>query len=42
LKRYKYLSRMRGAQEKQKKHIQATIDQNVKAAKRAGDDKKLK
>ncbi|KAK4888493.1 hypothetical protein LTR27_012606 [Elasticomyces elasticus] len=42
LKTYKHLSRMKDAQEKQKKHMQATIDQNVKAAKRAGDDKKLK
>lgn len=41
-KTYRYLSRMQDAQEKQKKHMQATIDQNVKAAKRAGDDKKLK
>ena len=42
IKKYKYLSRMKDAQDKQKKHIQSTIDQNVKAAKRAGDDKKLK
>ncbi|KAK5711537.1 hypothetical protein LTR15_012378 [Elasticomyces elasticus] len=42
LKTYKHLSQMKDAQEKQKKHMQATIDQNVKAAKRAGDDKKLK
>ncbi|KAK4907129.1 hypothetical protein LTR49_023824 [Elasticomyces elasticus] len=42
LKTYKHISRMTDAQEKQKKHMQATIDQNSKAAKRAGDDKKLK
>ena len=42
LKKFKYLSRMQDAQDKQKKHIQGSIDQNVKAAKRAGDDKKLK
>ena len=41
-KKYKYLSRMKEAQDKQKKHIESTIDKNVKAAKRAGDDKKLK
>ncbi|KAG9575748.1 ABC transporter ATP-binding protein uup-1, partial [Aureobasidium melanogenum] len=39
---YKHLSKMQAAQEKQKKHIQATIDQNIKMAKRSGDDKKLK
>ena len=42
IKNYKYLSRMKEAQEKQKKHMQATIDQNKKAAKEKGDDKKLK
>ncbi|TIA59080.1 ABC transporter domain-containing protein, partial [Aureobasidium pullulans] len=42
LRSYKYLSKMQAAQEKQKKHIQATIDQNLKMAKRSGDDKKLK
>ncbi|KAK5168795.1 uncharacterized protein LTR77_006104 [Saxophila tyrrhenica] len=41
-KNYKYLSRMKEAQDKQKKLIEATIDKSVKAAKRAGDDKKLK
>jgi len=39
---YRYLSRMQAAQEKQKKHMQTTIDQNLKMAKRSGDDKKLK
>lgn len=42
LQSYKYLSKMQAAQEKQKKHIQATIEQNIKMAKRSGDDKKLK
>ena len=42
LRSYRYLSKMQAAQEKQKKHIQATIDQNLKMAKRCGDDKKLK
>ena len=41
-KNNKYLTRMQEAQDKQKKHIQSTIEQNVKSAKRAGDDKKLK
>jgi ATP-binding cassette subfamily F protein 3 len=39
---YKYFSRMQAAQEKQKKHMQATIDRNLRMAKRSGDDKKLK
>ena len=42
VKNFKYLTRMKEAQDKQKKHMQSTIDQNVRAAKRAGDDKKLK
>lgn len=42
LKTYKYMTRMKEAQDKQKKHIQATIEGNVQAARRAGDDKKLK
>jgi ATPase subunit of ABC transporter with duplicated ATPase domains len=42
LKMYKYLTRMRDAQDKQKKHIQASIESNLQAARRNGDDKKLK
>lgn len=42
MKKYKYLYRMQEAQEKQKKHMQSTIEGNVQAAKRSGDDKKLK
>ena len=42
LKTYKHMTRMKDAQDKQKKHIEATIQGNVQAAKRAGDDKKLK
>lgn len=42
IKTYRYLSRMKDAQEKQKKHIQSSIDSNLKAAKKTGDDKKLK
>ena len=41
-KNWKHLSRMKEAQDKQEKHIRSTIDHNVKAAKRTGDDKKLK
>jgi ATPase subunit of ABC transporter with duplicated ATPase domains len=41
-KNFKYLNRMKEAQDKQKKHIEASIDKNAKAAKRTGDDKKLK
>lgn len=41
-KKYKYLSRMKDAQDKQKKHIEKSIGENVKAAKKHGDDKKLK
>lgn len=42
MKTYRHMSRLRDAQEKQKKHMQSTIDGNIAAAKRAGDDKKLK
>lgn len=38
----KYLTRMRDAQEKQKSHIQNTIQQNIKQGKAAGDDNKLR
>ncbi|EME88709.1 ABC transporter, ABC-F family, GCN-EF3 type [Pseudocercospora fijiensis CIRAD86] len=42
LKSYKYLTRMKEAQEKQKSHLQYQIQGNINAARRAGDDKKLK
>ncbi|KAF7192270.1 putative ABC transporter ATP-binding protein C29A3.09c [Pseudocercospora fuligena] len=42
LKSYKYLSRMKDAKEKQKSHLQSQIQGNINAARRAGDDKKLK
>ncbi|KAK4620608.1 ABC transporter F family member 3 [Fulvia fulva] len=42
LKQYKYLSRMKDALDIKKKHIQSSIDSNMQAVKRAGDDKKLK
>ena len=37
-----YLGRMKDAQEKQKSHIQNTIQQNIKQGKAAGDDNKLR
>lgn len=42
LKKYKYLTKMQEAQDKQKKHMQSSIDNHIKAAKKTGDDKKLK
>ena len=41
-KKMKWMSRMRDAQEKQKTHIQNTISNNIRAAKKSGDDNKLK
>jgi ATP-binding cassette subfamily F protein 3 len=41
-KKVKWLTKMKDAQDKQKKHIEKTIAGNVKAAKERGDDKKLK
>src|ERR1700689_1317386 len=38
----KYLTRMKDAQDRKSKHIEDTIETNVRAAKRTGDDKKLK
>lgn len=37
-----YLGRMRAAQDKQKTHIQQTIQQNIKQGKAAGDENKLR
>lgn len=37
-----YLTRMRNAQEKQKSHMQQTIQQNIKQGKATGDDNKLR
>jgi ATPase subunit of ABC transporter with duplicated ATPase domains len=37
-----YLGRMKDAQEKQKSHIQNTIQQNIKQGKATGDDNKLR
>lgn len=36
------MTKMSEAQDKKVKHMEATIEKNVKAAKRSGDDKKLK
>jgi ATP-binding cassette subfamily F protein 3 len=41
-KKAKWLTKMKDAQDKQKKHIEKTIAGNIKAAKDKGDDKKLK
>jgi ATPase subunit of ABC transporter with duplicated ATPase domains len=38
----KFMTRMKDAQDKQKKHIEKSIAGNIKAAKDKGDDKKLK
>lgn len=41
-KKIKYLTKMKEAQEKQKKHMEQSISNNIKDAKKHGDDKKLK
>ncbi|RAQ99509.1 P-loop containing nucleoside triphosphate hydrolase protein [Stemphylium lycopersici] len=41
-KKFRYLTKMKEAQEKQKKHMEKSIAGNIKAAKDKGDDKKLK
>jgi ATP-binding cassette subfamily F protein 3 len=41
-KKVKWLTKMKDAQDKQKKHMAKPIAGNVKAAKDKGDDKKLK
>jgi ATP-binding cassette subfamily F protein 3 len=41
-KKVKWLTKMKDAQDKQKKHIEKSIAGNIKAAKDKGDDKKLK
>jgi ATP-binding cassette subfamily F protein 3 len=41
-KKTKWMTKMKDAQDKQKKHIEKTIAGNIKAAKDKGDDKKLK
>lgn len=41
-KKIHYLTKMKDAKEKQKKHIEKAVAGNIKAAKDKGDDKKLK
>ncbi|KAF2732561.1 ABC transporter ATP-binding protein uup-1 [Polyplosphaeria fusca] len=41
-KKARHLSKMKEAQDKQKKHMEKTIQGNIKAAREKGDDKKLK
>ena len=41
-KKARYLTKMKDAQEKQKKHMEKTVQNNIKAAREKGDDKKLK
>jgi ATP-binding cassette subfamily F protein 3 len=42
LKKIRYLTAMKGAHDKQKKHMEQTVQNNIRAAKKSGDDKKLK
>lgn len=41
-KKQKWLTKMKGSQEKQVAHMEKSVANNIKAAKRTGDDKKLK
>ncbi|KAF2472447.1 P-loop containing nucleoside triphosphate hydrolase protein [Lindgomyces ingoldianus] len=41
-KKTRYMTKMKEAQERQKKHMEKTVQGNIKAAKERGDDKKLK
>jgi ATP-binding cassette subfamily F protein 3 len=42
IKKIKWMNSMKEAQERQTKHFEQSIASNIKAAKRTGDDKKLK
>jgi ATP-binding cassette, subfamily F, member 3 len=42
IKKIKYMTTMKEAKDKQKKHIEQSISNNIRAAKQKGDDKKLK
>jgi ATP-binding cassette subfamily F protein 3 len=42
MKRAKWLTEMKEAQDKQKKHMEGSVQNAINAAKRTGDDKKLK
>ncbi|KAF2009533.1 ABC transporter ATP-binding protein uup-1 [Aaosphaeria arxii CBS 175.79] len=41
-KKARYLTKMKAAQDKQKKHMEKSVQNNLKAAREKGDDKKLK
>jgi ATPase subunit of ABC transporter with duplicated ATPase domains len=41
-KKARYMTKMKEAQDKQKKHMEKTVQNNIKAAREKGDDKKLK
>jgi ATP-binding cassette subfamily F protein 3 len=41
-KKARYLTKMKDAKDKQKKHMEKTVANNIKAARDKGDDKKLK
>jgi len=41
-KKAQYLTKMKDAKDKQKKHMEKTVANNIKAAREKGDDKKLK
>ncbi|KAH7119710.1 ABC transporter ATP-binding protein uup-1 [Dendryphion nanum] len=41
-KKARYLTKMKEAQDKQKKHMEKSVQNNLKAAREKGDDKKLK
>jgi ATPase subunit of ABC transporter with duplicated ATPase domains len=42
IKKIKWMTTMQEAQDRQKKHMEQSIQNNIRAAKRTGDDKKLK
>jgi ATP-binding cassette subfamily F protein 3 len=41
-KKARYMTKMKDAQDKQKKHMEKSVQNNIKAAREKGDDKKLK
>jgi ATP-binding cassette subfamily F protein 3 len=41
-KKARYMTKMKEAQDKQKKHMEKSVQNNIKAAREKGDDKKLK
>jgi ATP-binding cassette subfamily F protein 3 len=42
LKKIRYLTKMKDGQDRQKKHMEQSIQNNIRAARKTGDDKKLK